>query len=116
MTDISVNNSAASLRRPLEFVRNGKTDIVHVVAEPETPFPTSLVTEFASMGPAWEMAVMPSLARCGWVGRTAPGFDAYYVASFADDDLCRSCHRSLGDQSSSAFEHQQPEPSGSEPT
>lgn len=99
---------------PLEFVRNGKSGIVHVVAEPGTPFPPSLAAEFASMGPAWALAVMPSLARCGWVGRTAPGFDDHYVANFADDDLCQSCYRSLGDQASLAFEHQRPMPSGSE--
>ncbi len=96
----------------LEFVLNGKTGVVHVVSGDEAVRERAWCRELAPLAlepPQPVLALMwgPVVARCGWVGRTAPGFDDGYVEVFRDDSLCRQCVRSLGSQSDRAFEHAQ---------
>lgn len=94
----------------LSFVRNGRSSTVHVVAPPDTPWPSAVGTEYATMGPAWALVTIPVLTLCGWIARTSPAFDDHYVEAFPDDSLCHACHKALGDQAHLAFEHEQFEP------
>lgn len=100
---------------PLDFVRNGLTGTVHVVAsssgggcDPDRAWPSGATSEYEELGPAWLLATCPALALCGWIGKTAHGFDDEYTDCFRDEDLCRKCCAALGDHSHLAFEHEQP--------
>lgn len=100
---------------PIEFVRCRR--IVHVLAacgdpsrgfSPDQEWPSSILIEYAEIGPVWALATQPALTICGIVVKTAPGFQGVYVEAFSDDDLCQRCHRGLGEHAHLAFEHPVP--------
>lgn len=116
----------ANRRGVLDFVRRGDTGAVHVIvqegssSEPNPEFAerweraTRRRTEALGhpMLAAEVLAFSPVLTLCGQVIYTGPVHDGQITDCFDDNDLCRSCHRALGDQADSAFEHRQPGRSG----
>lgn len=101
-------------REPLEFVRNGTTGTVHVVAS-ETDhvehYQRAIDRDLLPEEPMLHLALGPVLTLCGWLARTSPAFNDHRTDCFNDDDLCRACHRALGDRAAEAFEHDTPPPS-----
>ena len=103
-------------RIELSFVRHRPTGTVHVV----TPADPDVEPEFtAAEALSVEQAVVAyiNLAR-SLVAPTLCGYDPQVwlddsgpdeiVETFADGDLCWSCHRALGPHAHRAFEHPQP--------
>jgi hypothetical protein len=101
----------------LEFIANGRTGTVHILAarggrgyRPDQPWPASLTREHADTGVIWTLATQPALALCGWVAYTSSAFDDYFTDCFTDDRLCRGCYRRLDPEDVQyAFEHDQPQ-------
>lgn len=99
---------------PLEFIRNGRTGLVHVAAQDEGMRARAWERFLALYGlkppqPVMALVHGPAVSLCGWVGQTSPAFDDEYTSVFPDEYLCGKCFKLLGDQSHLAFEHAQVE-------
>jgi hypothetical protein len=118
---------AQSQRGELEFVEHGKTGTVHALVPhgpegctEEDPVEVEFVRRwlratrrhdelFGPWTPAELLALMPKLTMCGQLLFTAPWSDNGIADCFADDRLCASCHRTLGEDEATAFEHCRPD-------
>lgn len=96
----------------LLFVETVSTGIVHIAVRYRAYHLTDDdVTEVVAGGSAFvAVAIHPTTTRCG--KRTFPQFERDHIktARFHDDQLCRSCYRTLHpDDQERAFEHDVPE-------
>jgi hypothetical protein len=95
-----------------EFVRNGRTGMVHIVASDpgmrERAW-TRFLAPYGLKPPQPMMALMhgPVVSLCGWVGSTSPAFEDRYIDVFCDYEICVKCVRIMGEDAHLAFEHAQ---------
>jgi hypothetical protein len=97
----------------VEFLRCRKTRTVHVVvgeAERVERWRRVRATDLIDDEPWLHLTLGPVLCRCGYLGITMPpGQRDEYTDSFEDDELCRTCYKTIpSNQAHRLFEHDCP--------
>jgi hypothetical protein len=100
----------------LRFIQHRSSNVVHVIVPGEHLWgrtdvrSLSNIAEEVAADSNLNLVFGATLTVCGYLAREhrdAIGVGDRPIEVFADELLCRSCHRLLGDQAQRAFEHPQ---------
>ncbi len=108
---LTARRPAEDANGQLEFVAGQSDRTVHVVATEAAHDPVNETVGFAEGLTAWARVMGRTVALCGlviWRDLAGNGNGGTYILEFADDRLCRRCHKALGEESARAFEHPTP--------